>query len=205
MSLNLANLDVEFLLDKSGSMSTKDCANGNKTRWEYGRETLEALANAAQKHDPDGIVVTVFARNFRTYEGVKSGSDKVTAIYKENEPMGGTDTAKALKARLDAYFARKAAGQAKSLVLFVMTDGAPDDEKALADVIIEASKKLERDEEVAICFVQVGKDENATKFLKSLDDDLTGKGAKFDIVDTLPVDEVENLTVQELIEKAFAD
>ncbi len=205
MSLNLANLDVEFLLDKSGSMGTKDCANGKKTRWEYGKETLEALANAAQKHDPDGIVVTVFARNFRTYEGVKSGGDKITAIYKENEPMGGTDTAKALKSRLDAYFARKSTGEAKSLVLFVMTDGAPDDEKSVADVIIEASKKLDRDDEVAISFVQVGKDDDATRFLKSLDDELTSKGAKFDIVDTLPVDEVENLSVQELIEKTFAD
>lgn len=205
MSLNLANLDVEFLLDKSGSMSTKDCANGNKTRWEYGKETLEALANAAAQHDPDGIAVTVFARNFRTYEGVVTGGEKVAAIYKENQPMGGTDTAKALKSRLDAYFARKATGEAKSVVLFVLTDGAPDDEKALADVIIEATKKMDRDEEIAISFVQVGKDEGATKFLKALDDELTSKGAKFDIVDTLPVDEVENLTVQELIEKAFTD
>lgn len=29
---NLANLDIEFLLDRSGSMLTKDCAGGKKTR-----------------------------------------------------------------------------------------------------------------------------------------------------------------------------
>lgn len=205
MSVNLANLDVEFLLDKSGSMGTKDCAGGKKTRWEYGRETLEALANAVTANDPDGITVAVFARAFKTYDNVTTGGDKVSAIYKENSPMGGTDTAKVLKARFDAYFARKAAGGAKSTVLFVMTDGAPDDQQAVATVIVEAANKLDNDDELAVCFVQVGKDEDATKFLKFLDDDLQKHGAKFDIVDTLPIDEVENLSVNELIEKAFAD
>lgn len=205
MSVNLANLDVEFLLDKSGSMGTKDCLGGKKSRWDYGRETLEGLANAVTPHDPDGITVAVFARQVKTYENVTAGSDKIAAIYKENQPAGGTDTAKVLKGRLDAYFARKAAGTAKSTVLFVMTDGAPDDQAEVAKVIVEAANKLDNDDELAISFVQVGKDADATAFLKFLDDDLQKHGAKFDIVDTLPVDEIENLTAQELIEKAFAD
>lgn len=201
---NLNNLDVEFLLDRSGSMITADCPGG-KTRWEYGRETMQALAAQVQKYDADGITVVPFARLFRVYDNVTTGSDKIATIYKEVQPMGGTDTAKVIEARLDAYFARKTAGKAKSLVLFVLTDGEPDDKDALKRVIIQATRKLDRDEEVAICFVQVGRDVEATKFLKELDDDLVSKGAKFDIVDTLPIDEVENLSVEELIIKAFTD
>ena len=200
---NLANLDVEFLLDRSGSMLTKDCPGG-KSRWEYGRETMQALAGHVQKHDPDGITVAVFARLVRTYDNVTTG-DKIDTIYKEVQPMGGTDTAKVLDQRLTAYFERKKAGKAKPLVLFVMTDGEPDDKSAVKTVIIQAANKIDKDEELAICFVQVGKDADATKFLKELDDDLVKQGAKFDIVDTLPIDEVENLTVEELLVKAFTD
>lgn len=87
----------------------------------------------------------------------------------------------------------------------MLTDGVPDDEAELKKVIIQASNRIEKDEEIAICFVQVGKDEDATKFLKELDDGLTKQGAKFDIVDTLPIDEIENLTVEELLVKAFTD
>ncbi|MBY0550634.1 MAG: VWA domain-containing protein [Candidatus Obscuribacterales bacterium] len=201
---NLANLDIEFLLDRSGSMLTKDCAGGKKTRWEYGRETMTALAGQVQTHDPDGITVCVFARLVRTYDNVTTGA-RIDTIYKEVQPAGGTDTAKVVGQRLDAYFERKKAGKAKPLCLFVLTDGVPDDEAELKKVIIQASNRIEKDEEIAICFVQVGKDEDATKFLKELDDGLTKQGAKFDIVDTLPIDEIENLTVEELLVKAFTD
>ncbi len=202
MTLDMKNLDIEFLLDKSGSMATNDC-QGGKTRWQYGQETLLALATTAAKHDPDGITVVVFAGGAKTYE--QTTPAKVTQIFQENEPAGSTNTAEALQARLDAYFARKANGTAKSTCILVMTDGEPNDEAAVERVIIEATKQMERDEEIAISFIQVGRDPGATKFLTRLDDGLVAKGAKFDIVDTLKIDEVENFTVEQLIEKAFAD
>ncbi len=202
MSLNLANLDIEFLLDKSGSMQTKDCP-GNKSRWAYGQETTFALASLAEKHDPDGITVVPFAGGFKVHEGVTA--DKVDQIFKEHSPMGSTNTAAVLKGRLDAYFERKKAGNAKSLCLLALTDGAPDDQEAVAKTIIEATKKMDDDSEIAISFIQIGRDGEATKFLNYLDDSLTSKGAKFDIVDTLPISEVENLSIEELLSKAFSD
>lgn len=200
--MDLKNLDIELLLDKSGSMTNRDCP-GNKTRWEYGQETTLALATVAEKYDQDGITVVPFAGRFKVHEGVTSA--KVTQVFQEHSPMGSTDTAGVLRNRLDAYFGRKGKGQAKSTVLLVLTDGAPDDMQAVADVIINATKNMDRDEEIAISFIQIGTDPAATKFLEFLDDGLQAKGAKFDIVDTLKIADVENLTVEQLIEKAFTD
>jgi hypothetical protein len=200
--VDLKNLDIEFLLDKSGSMSEKDCPGG-KSRWDYAQETTLALARLADVHDPDGISVTPFAGNYKTYDGVTS--QKVAQVFQENFPMGGTNTAAVLQNRLDAYFTRKAAGKAKSTLFLVLTDGEPTDRQAVANVIVDATKKMDRDEELAIQFIQIGKDDGAANFLKFLDDGLTAKGAKFDIVDTVQLVDLESLSFEELIQKSFAD
>ena len=200
--MDLKNLDIEFLIDKSGSMQTQDCPGG-KSRWQYGQETTLALASLAEKHDPDGITVVPFAGSFKVHENVTAG--KVGQVFQEHSPMGSTNTAAVLKARLDAYFARKAAGSAKSACILVLTDGAPDDQNAVADAIVAATKQMDRDEEVAISFIQIGQDGEASKFLAWLDEGLTSKGAKFDIVDTVKIAEVENFSIEQLIEKTFAD
>ena len=200
--MDLKNLDIEFLVDKSGSMLVNDCPGG-KTRWDYSQETTFALATLAQKYDPDGITVVPFAGSFKVYESTTAA--KVGQIYQENSPQGSTNTAAVLKSRLDAYFDRKAKGGAKSTCLLVMTDGAPDDQQAVADVIVAATKKMDADEELAINFIQVGLDPEASKFLTWLDDGLVAKGAKFDIVDTVKIADVENFTIEQLIEKTFAD
>jgi hypothetical protein len=202
--MDTKNLDIEFLLDKSGSMgSNRDCPGG-KSRWEYAQETTLALATHAEALDPDGITVVPFASSHKVYEGVTAA--KVAQVFQENTPMGSTNTAGVLKARLDAYFARKAAGKAKSTCFLVMTDGKPDDQQAVADVIVAATKQMDRDEELAISFIKVGEDREIDAFLTFLDDGLVEKsGAKFDIVDTVKIAEVENFSITELIEKAFAD
>jgi hypothetical protein len=84
----------------------------------------------------------------------------------------------------DQYFKRKAAGQTKPQgeTILVITDGEPDDRRAVMEVIVNASRKMERDEELAISIIQVGSDAGATKFLKALDDQLESVGAKFEFV-----------------------
>ncbi|RMF20981.1 MAG: VWA domain-containing protein, partial [Cyanobacteria bacterium J083] len=179
----MENRDYTLIIDKSGSMSTPD-QPGGKTRWQAAQESTLALARKCEQFDPDGITVYLFSGRFRRYDNVTS--DKVNQIYLENEPMGRTDLAGVLQDALDNYFQRKAAGEAKpnGETIIVITDGEPDDRKAVMRVIIEASRKIDRDEELAISLIQVGKDRTATEFLKALDDQLQAAGAKFDIVDT---------------------
>src|SRR6185437_5078994 len=99
-AMDAKNLDIEFLVDKSGSMLTADCPGG-KTRWAFSQETTLALATHCQKFDPDGITVATFARSFKVYEGTTAA--KVSQIYRGNQPGSSTATAGVLKNRLDAY------------------------------------------------------------------------------------------------------
>jgi hypothetical protein len=134
-------------------------------------------------------------------------ASKVIQIFTENEPSGTTDLARVLQDATNNYFQRKASGKTKSNgeTIVVVTDGEPDDRKAVMKVIIEASRRMDRDEELAISFVQVGSDAQATKFLKILDDELQGVGAKFDIVDTVTIDDMEDMTLTEVLLNAITD
>lgn len=196
--------DYTLIIDKSGSMSTPDQV-GNRTRWEAAQESTLALARKCEKFDPDGITVYLFSGRFRRYDNVTS--NKVAQIFQENDPSGTTDLAKVLQDALDNYLQRKAAGQTKpnGETILVITDGEPDDRKAVMRVIIEASRQIDRDEELAISLIQVGKDQTATRFLKALDDELQTAGAKFDIVDTVTLDDMEGMTLSEVLLNAVTD
>ncbi|MBO0351558.1 VWA domain-containing protein [Phormidium pseudopriestleyi FRX01] len=199
----LDNRDYTLIVDKSGSMMTTD-GSGNKTRWSSAEESTFALAAKCEQLDPDGITVYLFSGRFQRYDNVTSA--KVAQVFQENEPSGRTDLASVLKDAVNHYFKNKASGEAKSgETILVITDGEPDDRKAVMKVIIEATRQMDRDEELAISMIQVGNDAQATRFLKALDDELEGVGAKFDIVDTITMDEMEDYTLSEVLLKAIGD
>jgi len=200
----LENRDYTLIIDKSGSMSITDKAGG-KSRWAIMQESTLAIASKCEEFDPDGITVYLFSGRFKRYDNVTT--NKVAQIFQENEPSGRTDLAAVLQDATESYFTRKKAGQSKpnGETIVVVTDGEPDDRKAVMKVIIEASRRLDWDEELAISFIQVGIDSQATKFLKILDDELQSAGAKFDIVDTVTMDDMEDMTLREVLLNAIID
>jgi hypothetical protein len=185
-------------------MSTPDQAGG-RSRWDAAEESTLALARKCEQFDPDGITVYLFSSRHRRYESVTSAT--VAQIFQENDPAGTTNLAGVLKDATAQYFQRKAAGQTKpnGETILVVTDGEPDDRKAVMKVIIEASQQMERDEELAISMIQVGSDAGATRFLKALDDELQGVGAKFDIVDTVTLDDMADMSLSEVLLNAIGD
>jgi Mg-chelatase subunit ChlD len=205
MSTALENRDYVLVLDKSGSMSEKDCPGG-KSRWASSQESTHAIASKVAEWDNDGLTVIPFASTHKVYENTTPA--KVTDIFKENEPMGGTTLAPVLKAVFESYKARKKAGTTKpnGELLIVVTDGQPSDEAQVAKEIVAFGNSLENaDAEYGIQFLQVGKDQAASQFLKKLDDDLTKQGAKHDIVDTKTMDELENIGLTEALLAALND
>ncbi len=196
--------DYTLIIDKSGSMSIND-RPGGKTRWESAQDSTLALARTCEEIDPDGITVYLFSGRFRRYDNVTS--DKVSQIYEENDPMGRTDLASVLLDAVDNYFERKATGQTKTNgeTILVITDGEPDDYKSVMRVIIEATRKIDRDDELGISLIQVGNDRKATQFLTALDDQLESAGAQFDIVDTVTMDDMQGMTLAEVLLKAITD
>jgi uncharacterized protein with von Willebrand factor type A (vWA) domain len=200
----LTNRDYTLILDKSGSMSTVD-KPGGRSRWIEAQESTLALARKCEQLDPDGITVYTFSSRHKRYDNV--AASKVETIFLENDPVGSTNLAGVLQAATDDYFQRKRAGQTKpnGETILVITDGEPDDRKAVIQVIIAASQKMDRDEELAISFIQVGSDPAATLYLKLLDDDLQKVGAKFDIVDTVTIDDMADMSLLEVLLNAIVD
>ena len=187
-----------IIVDKSGSMSTSDCPGG-KSRWDYCQEGVNDIARKCDALDPDGIDVYVFASKFKKYSNVHA--DMVEKIFSENEPNGSTNLTDVLKDALDNYFKHPE----MPVTIVIVTDGTPDDEHSLLNLIVNTTKKMEADEQIGMTFVQVGKDAAARNYLKKLDDGLRGLGAKFDIVDTVTFEEMEEMTISQVLENAISD
>jgi hypothetical protein len=200
----MSDRDYTLIIDKSGSMSTPDQAGG-RTRWQIAQESTIALARKCEEFDPDGITVYVFSGRFKRYENVTAA--KVAQIFQENDPAGTTNLGSVLQDALNNYFQRKAAGTTKpnGETILVITDGEPDDRKAVFEIIISATRQMEKDEELAISMIQVGSDPQATKFLKALDDQLQSVGAKFDICDTVTLDDLEDMSLADVLMNAITD
>ncbi len=196
--------DYTLIIDKSGSMSTPDQAGG-RSRWDSAQESTLALARKCEQFDPDGITVYLFSSRFKRYENVTAS--KVEQLFQENDPAGTTNLAGVLQDAIAQYFQNKAAGQTKvgGETILVVTDGEPDDRKAVMRTIIEASRQMDRDEELGISIIQVGLDATATRFLKALDDELQGAGAKFDICDAITIDDMADMTLAEVLLNAIND
>lgn len=196
--------DYTLIIDKSNSMSMPD-SKGGKSRWQAAQESTLAVARQCEELDPDGITVYLFAGRFRRYDNVTA--TKVEQIFQENSPSGGSMLAAVLEDALNNYFQRKTAGETKpnGETFLVITDGTPDDRKAVMQLIIEASSRIDRDEELAISFIQVGTDAEATKFLKALDDQMQSVGAKFDIVDTVTMNEMQGMSLTDVLMNAITD
>ncbi len=198
---DLKNYDITLIIDKSGSMATDDC-QGGMTRWQAAKESAIALGQAAAKYDSDGITIVPFASKWKIYPNVTP--DKIAQIFEENDPMGSTNTSGVLEAIFNDYFTRKASG-CKPLIVQVITDGSPDSKSQLKSVIIAATKRMDKDEELAVQFIQIGHDSSVPDFLKELDDDLEKQGAKFDIVDYKTSDEAEGIPLADLLIQAVTD
>ncbi|GET42956.1 hypothetical protein MiSe_77740 [Microseira wollei NIES-4236] len=202
--MGMEDRDYTLIIDKSGSMSTPD-QPGGRSRWDAAQESTLALARKCEQFDSDGITVYLFSSRFRRYDNVTSST--VVQIFQENDPAGSTNLAAVLQDATNRYFERKAAGKTKAggEIILVITDGEPDDRKGVMRVIIEASRRMDRDEELGISMIQVGADATASRFLKALDDELQGAGAKFDICDTVTIDDMADMTLAEVLINAIAD
>jgi hypothetical protein len=202
----LLNRDYTVILDRSGSMG--EIYKGNKTRWDALSESTLALSREMAKYDPDGITVYVFSSRFTRFDNTTP--DKVKEMFATNRPTGSTDMAGVLSDALfgpSGYITRKQRGKAQpnGECIVIATDGDPDDRKAVAQTIIKATHKLTDPNELNITFLQVGSDPSCTAYLKELDDELERQGAKFDIVDTITIDQIGDKDLTKVLIEAVLE
>jgi len=174
-----------FAMDVSASMQQTDCPN-NTQRIEYLKEGVSTFCREAGKWDDDGLDIITFGSKINVLKGI-TPDKAVEVIGKLNATEGSTDTAGAINA---AYKLHKDAAKAQT-VLFIATDGLPNDQKAVEKAIIDITNDIKDEHEFAISFLKVGKEPSVDAWLTKLDDDLTKAGAKFDIVDVKNLDEVD--------------
>lgn len=180
--LNANNLELNrgdnfiFGVDVSASMGANDCPGG-QTRIDFLKEKVKLFATEASKWDTDGIDVLTFGHQVTPYLGV-TGDKAGEIIGKLAANEGSTDTAALIRA---AYKLHKE-GQKEQTVLFIATDGEPNDKDAVKQAIIDITHDVKDEREFNISFLTVGKiSPGLSAWLTALDDDL--KGAKYDIVD----------------------
>lgn len=195
----LTEYDTILLVDRSGSMADK--AKGFKDRWTQAQEITMGLAMLAAQVDDDGITVIQFGGKFDAGRDVIDGvsdADMVTKIFTDHQPAGSTP----LHDALNAAFAKKNSSSKKAIIM-VVTDGVPNDEKAVSKCIIDEAAKLNDASECRILFLQVGDDKHAAEYLNGLDNSLSG--AKFDIVNAITFEDADGLTPDALFERAITD
>lgn len=194
----ISKRDYVVIIDKSASMGATDCPGG-RSRWDYCQESVFGLVSKVVKLDPDGVDVHFFNSKFTSYENVTP--EKVNEIFAANDPQGSTYFAPVLEAALGKHFSKAQ----RATTILVITDGEAADMPETCKALINAANKLEADAELAVSFLQIGKDPRAKMFLEKLDNELTSAGAKFDIVDAKTMDELENKSLEEVLFEAVMD
>lgn len=175
----LTEYDQYFILDASGSMMRPYKAGAKKTRWDHQYETVQRAVKFACEVDSDGVgLVIMHDSKILSFENVDEA--KFMSIMNGLTPTGGTPTAQALRVTFEM-----SEKSDKKDFINIFTDGEPDNEKGVIDVIVDKTRRMQKDNDCTCLFYQVGDDADATIFLQKLDDNLVGNfGAKFDIVDT---------------------
>lgn len=195
----LQEYDYVMVFDRSGSTTDDDCPGG-MSRADYMDESALAFAREVGKVDADGMGVVIGkGNNVVAKDGVTARDMK--ELLAANRPGGTTP----IHTWLEAAFALAGKSDKKDFIT-VFFDGTPDDKAAVERVLIEQSNKQDSDDALTVLFIQIGYDKAAAAWLKELDDGLTKKGAKYDIVDCKTMDELISApSAIELIAAAIND
>jgi Mg-chelatase subunit ChlD len=178
----LGQHEVIVMIDKSGSMNTRDCPGG-LSRWEWCAEQATALSKESEEYWPEGITLVVFSNDFDVYP--HAHVKEVADVFKNYAPEGSTNTGSALWDRLRAYLNQRAHNpkKTKPLVIAVITDGEPTDGRTTQDAIISATGQMQEPADISITFLQVGNGATGAALLDELADKLVDEGARYDIVE----------------------
>jgi hypothetical protein len=174
-------------------------------RWAAAQSAVLALVQKCQQFDPDGITLYVSCQSpaadclFKKYERVTVA--ELDQLIQSGYPPATIHLQTVLQSALESYFERKAAAQTKTNgeMILVLLDGEPNDRMMIAKLIKSATHQLDTDQELRISFVQIGEDQIAQGFLIALDQNLQDAGAKFDIVSTQLMQEIQPSSLTEFL------
>jgi uncharacterized protein with von Willebrand factor type A (vWA) domain len=179
MALELKKGDhIIVAVDQSGSMGELDPKCNGLRKWNWMEETMLSYVKAAERFEPTGISLHLFADRVEAYQNL-SDPAMVKQIFEKHSPGGGTHTERVINS---AWQEHRARGSASSYLL-VFTDGDASDRGALMNQIASITKQLKNPEEFRILFLPVGTpDADLSAFMDELDEHMDQHGAVEDIV-----------------------
>jgi len=178
--------------------------------WVEAQASLIDLAKKCQQFDSDGI--TLYEASTPMWKYKNSNVARLAEILQRQNT--GPDSAnpteinleEALKASFSDYFANKTDGKGKKgAIIVAVLDQKPAQVAAVAEIIVSAANKIEKDEEIGVSFIQIGDDLKTREFLTDLDTHLQDRGARFDIVDTKFWHEIKRSSVVQFLIGAIND
>ncbi|MGC9528219.1 MAG: hypothetical protein ACP5D7_22015 [Limnospira sp.] len=201
----LEKRDYTLIIDRSQSMAIPADKAG-RSRWELMQKSTLELATYCEHFDPDGIAIYLFADDFQRYDRIKS--DHIGEIFKDRKPSGKANLAAVLKDATDRYFERRAMerSQPNGETILVVTGGdIINPLLEIKQILVNASNQLSHEEELAIELIRVGADARAAEFFRMLDDELQADGAKYDICDTVTLEDLEEISLTDVLLRAITD
>ena len=172
------NHDLVMIIDRSGSMSTKDCPQ-SMTRWDWCCNQATDLAAAAAQAS-SAITTVFFNHEYYVFDHVRP--QDIPALFTQYKPVGGTRLGQPLAEQLDGYFHVRA----KPLIIAIVTDGMPNDPSIVADVIDQASNQLRYVGEVTITFLLISNEVDEQSLRAKLGERMGGSVQNGGMVDVIP-------------------
>jgi hypothetical protein len=176
-----------------------------KERWQMAEMAIARLAQTCEELDPDGMTIYIAATPMIRYSNVTSAmaAEILAAGYAAEQ----IDLFTTLNAAIADYLERKEdeLTHANGEIIVVFLDGEPCDRGDLVQLLVKTSRQMDRNEELGIVFAQVGDDMVARGFLQALDDDLHLAGAKFDLIDSRVVADLQGEDITKFLLGAIYD
>ena len=188
--------DIVLILDKSSSMSARDCMG--LSRWDWVGKQSNKLAQAAQEASSE-LTLILFSSDFRVFEHVNPAT--LPDVFRRTGPGGGTLLGAPLDIAFKHYFNSRATNpNVKPLIIVIITDGLPSDFFEVRQRIVEAANATVRDGEISITFMLIGMRSGAG-MMEELD---SGLKTRRDIVNLVEFDRVLNQGIKSALSDALS-
>lgn len=173
----LSPFDTLVFIDDSGSMNFDESWQPSTEKIDDLTLVLGRIADIATQFDDDGISIRFFNSD-NVFDNVKTESETSKTINKI-VCSGGTPIGKNIVSKvLQPYVYSKVQSNqlTKPVMVYIITDGVPDNKQELKNNIYQCKKWLETTpygkSSVVFMFAQVGRDAAASEYLKvELDND----------------------------------
>ena len=183
MEYLLENRKFTLILARDGNPD-RIAPPGLVKAWAQAEETLLMIAEKCHHLSPDNLDVYVASSPYYCYEKVLP--HKLKHIFNHSYAPPEINLYEPLQSVLNDYFQYRKKGQEyhHGQIIIVAIDCEPPNRKALIQLLVDATHRLDHETELGILLAQVGDCLMTKTFLQALDDHLHRAGANFDIVDS---------------------